>query len=355
MGPFKDEIPGLNRSGNFNQWNTGKLGVALNLAHPRGVEIARRLASRADIVVENFAGGVMEKLGLGYEDLKKIKPDIIMLSSCIYGQTGPLAKHPGTGHQLTGLAGFNHIAGWPDRQPPYLGPYTDYIAPHFNVLVLLAALDYRRRTGKGQYIDISQYETGIHFLAPIVLDYAVNHRVADRMGNRSDYAVPHGAYRCRGEDRWCVIAVFTDEEWQSFSRVISKPAWTNDPRFATLQARKENEDELDRLVEEWTINHTAEEVMTMMQAAGVGAGVVQTSEDLLEHDPQLRHRHFFRELDHPEVGKYHAPRPTFVLSKAPYELQRAPLMGEHNEYALKELLGMSDEEIAELIIEGGFQ
>ena len=352
MGPFKDEIPGLNRSGNFNQWNTGKLGLTLNLARPKGVEVARRLVAWADIVVENFAGGAMKKMGLGYEELKMVKPDIIMLSSCIYGQTGPLAKHPGTGHQLTGLAGFNHIAGWPDREPPYLGPYTDYPAPRLNVLAILAALDYRRRTGKGQYLDMSQYETGIHFLAPLILDYAVNQRVANRMGNRSTYAAPHGAYRCRGEDRWCTIAVFTEEEWQSFGRVIGNPPWTNSPKFTTLLARKENEDELDRLVEAWTIDYSAEEVMSVMQATEVGAGVVQTGEDLLEHDPQLKHRHFFWKLDHPEVEEYRAPRPSFILSKSPYELRRAPLMGEHNEYVLKELLGMSDEQIAELVIEG---
>jgi benzylsuccinate CoA-transferase BbsF subunit len=267
------------------------------------------------------------------------------------GHTGPYANHPGFGYHLSALAGFSHITNWPDRQPPWLGPYTDYIAPHFNALAILAALDYRRRTDKGQYFDMSQYETGVHFLAPLILDYVVNQRVANRMGNHSSNAAPHGAYRCRGEDRWCAIAVFTDEEWQSFSKVIGNPTWTNDARFATLPARKGSEAELDRLVEEWTINRSAEEVMTMMQVAGVAAGVLQTGEDLLEHDPQLKHRRSFRELDSPEIGKYYAPGPPFVLSKSSYELRRAPLLGEHNEYALKEILGISDEEIAELVIE----
>jgi crotonobetainyl-CoA:carnitine CoA-transferase CaiB-like acyl-CoA transferase len=189
-------------------------------------------------------------------------------------------------------------------------------------------------------------------MGPVILDHAVNGRVANRMGNRSLDAAPHGAYLCRGEDRWCTIAVFTDEEWQSFTRVIGSPAWTNDPKFATLAARKENEDELDRLVEEWTTNRPAEEVMNKMQVAGVAAGVVETGEDLLENDPQLRYRHFFWELDHPEIGKYRAPRPSFVLSKTAPELSRGPLLGEHNEYVLKDILGISDEEIAELIIAG---
>jgi crotonobetainyl-CoA:carnitine CoA-transferase CaiB-like acyl-CoA transferase len=172
------------------------------------------------------------------------------------------------------------------------------------------------------------------------------------MGNRCPHAAPHGAYQCQGDDRWCSIAVFTDKDWENFCRVIGNPAWTKDPRFATLALRKENEDELDCLVEEWTISHSAEEITARMQAAGVAAGTVQTTEDAMDHDPQLRQRGFFCELDHPEIGKYRAPRSSFVLSKSPCELKRAPLLGEHNEYALKEILGMSDEEIAELVIEG---
>jgi len=352
-GPFKDNTSGLNRSATFGQDNTGKLSVALNLAHPQGAALAKRFIARADIVVENFAGGVMAKLGLGYEELRKVKPDIIMLSSCMQGQTGPHAAHPGFGWHLTALSGFFHITGWPDREPtPPDGPYTDFIAPRFNDLAILAALDYRRRTGKGQYLDVSAYENGAHFMAPLALEYSLNERVATRMGNRSDYAAPHSAYVCRGEDRWCAIAVGTDEEWQSFGKAIGNPAWTDDPRFASLPARKENEDELDKLVEAWTINHSPEEVMTLMQTAGVGAGVVESGQDHLEHDPQLRHRHSFWELDHPEMGQYYAPGPSFVLSKSPHEVGRAPLLGEHNEFALKEILGLSDEEIAELIAEG---
>jgi len=351
--PFKDGVTGLNRSGGVNQYNTGKLSLALNLTHPKGVEIVKRLVAWYDIVLENFAGGVMAKMGLGYEELKQVKPDIIMLSSCMMGQTGPYATHPGYGWHLTALSGFFQLTGWPDREPvPPDGPYTDFIAPHFNLLAILAALDYRRRTGEGQYLDLSQYENGVHFLAPLILDYIVNRRVAERMGNRSDKAAPHGAYRCRGEDRWCAIAIFTDEEWGSFSRVIGNLAWANDLRFATLAGRKQNEDELERLLEEWTVNYSTEEVMNQLQRAGVAAGVLENGEDLLERDPQLKHRCFFGELDHPEAGKYCTPRPSFILSKCPGELERAPLIGEHNEYVLKEILGITDEEIAELIIAG---
>ncbi len=351
-GAFKDGIRGLDRAGRFVPYNTGKLSVALNLAHPRGKDIARRFVSWADVVVETFAAGAMERMGLGYEELKEIKPDIIMLSSSSMGQAGPHAALPTFGAQLVALAGFTHITGWPDREPANLEVYTDFIGPHFNALAILAGLDYRRRTGRGLHLDFAQYENAVHFMAPLILDAAVNKRVAGRVGNRFPDAAPHGAYRCRGEDRWCVVAVFTDREWQSFREVIGSPEWTGDPRFGTLPARKQNEDELDKLVEAWTAGSSPEEVMTVMQSAGVAAGVVQTTEDMLDHDPQLRHRHFHRTLDHPEIGKYRAPEPSFKLSRSPCELRRAPLLGEHNEYALKQILGMSDAEIAELVIEG---
>ncbi len=352
-GPFRDNIPGVNRSGLFNQWNTGKHSLLLNLATSKGVEVFKRLAAWTDVVMENFSGGTMKRMGLGYEVLSKINPGIIMLSSCMMGQTGPYAAQRGVGPLLRALSGFNDITGWPDRLPigPH-GAYTDFIGAHFATLSILAALDYRRRTGKGQYLDVSQFENSVHFVAPILLDYVVNKRVVSRMGNCLSYAAPHGVYRCRGEDRWCAIAVFTDEEWESFCKVIGNPAWTKETRFSTLLARKKNEDELNRLVEEWTISRLAEEVMKMMQEAGVAAGVLLNAQDLQEHDPQLRHRHLYWTLEHPEIVTYTAPRPIFMVSKAPYEMRRAPLLGEHNEYVLKGILGMSDEEVAELVIEG---
>ncbi len=350
--PFKDGVPGVNRGGRLNWSNTGKLSLALDLAQPRAIEVARNLIARSDVVVENFSGGAMERMGLGYEELRKVKPDIIMLSACMQGQTGPHAAHPGFGNQLTALSGFDTITGWPDRDPVPLGAYTDHIAPHLNIMLVLAALDYRRRTGRGQYFDLSQYEAAVHFMAPLLLDYVVNHRVAGRMGNRSVDAAPHGAYRCRGEDTWCVIAVVTDEEWAGFANVIGNPPWTRHQDFAAFHARKEHEDELDRLVETWTVNHEADDVMRLMQAAGVSAGIVRDVREILECDPQLQHRRSYRELTHPEVGKHIAPGPSFALSRSSGEVGRAPLLGEHNEYVCKEILHMSDDEIADLVIQG---
>ena len=331
------------------QKSTNKLSITLNFASPKGLDLARRIIAKSDIFVENLAGGSLIRRGLGYEDLKKIKPDIIMLSTCMQGQTGPYASHAASGHKLSALSGFNHISGWPDRPPAWVFAYTDNIAPCYNVVAILAALDYRRRTGKGMFLDMSQNEGGVQFMAPAILDYTANKRVAGREGNKYPYAAPHNAYRCKGEDKWCAIAVFTDEEWVSFCKVIGKPAMAHNPKFSTLIARKEHEEELDRLVNEWTINHTAEEVMNLMQSGGVAAGMLETAEDQ-EIDPQLKARHFFWELDRPEGGKFLSPSGVhFLLSKTPVELKRPPALGEHNDYVFKELLGLSDTEVADLI------
>ncbi len=349
--PFKDDIFGVDRSAVFNPFNTGKRSVAINLAHPKGVELAKKLVAWADIVTENFAGGAIDRMGLGYEELKKINPDIIMLSTSVQGQTGPHTGLSGFGPHLAAMSGLQNISGWPDRAAADIEVYTDFITSRFVVPSLIAALLYRRRTGKGQYIDASQYEMAVQFMAPLILDKIVNNRVAGRMGNHHPNAAPHTAYRCRGDDRWCAIAVFKDKEWTDFCGVIGNPAWTKDSRFQTLSDRQTHEEALNGLIEEWTISRTAEEVMEQMQAAGVAAGVLKTVEDLMEHDPQLAHRHHYWKLDHPEIGEYAAWGPPFKLSKSPAELRSAPLLGEHNEYAMKDILGMTDEEIVELTIE----
>ena len=341
------------KTGSFSQYNTGKLGITLNLATPKGLELCKRLIARADIVVENFAGGAMERMGLGYETLRKIKPDIIMCSSCMQGQTGPHAKHPGSGHKLTSLAGFSHITGWPDRDPGFIGAYTDFIGPRFNIIAIMAALEYRRQTGKGQYLDMSQFENAVHFMSALALDYQANGRAVGRIGNQCEYAAPHNAYRCVGVDRWCTIAVFTDQEWRSFCDVIGNPDWTKDPKFAGLSGRKDNEQELDMHVEDWSRDKTAEEVMTLMQNAGVPAGVVETGEDLLDKDPQFKHRNTFVQLDHPDGGKYRTQAgPHFLLSKTKFDVRRAPRLGEHNEYVFKEILGIPGDEYEKLVKEG---
>jgi crotonobetainyl-CoA:carnitine CoA-transferase CaiB-like acyl-CoA transferase len=354
--PFKNGEVGINRSGYYGYHNANKYSIAIDLNNPKGREIAKKLVSWADIVAENFTPGQMERWGLGYEDLKKIKPDIIMLRSSNQGSTGPLAKQPGYGHHLVALGGFCYYSGWPDREPLALSTaYTDCITPRFAAAALITALIYRRKTGKGQLIDISQLETAIHFLSPLILDYTVNGQVGGRTGNYCANAAPHGVYRCKGDDRWCAIAVFSDNEWKAFCNVIGNPGWTKDPKFTTLLARKKNEEELNELIEEWTNNLAAEEVMTLMQQAGVAAGVVKNAEDVYQ-DSQLRKRDAFWLLNHSEIGYVtHLGQP-FKLSKTPAEARMpAPCLGEHTEYVCKEFLGMSDEEFVELLVADAFE
>ena len=354
--PFKDNKPGINRGLDFAIYSHNKYGITLNLRHPKGIEVAKRLLKDwANVVTENFTPGVMKRLGLDYEELKRIKPDLIMLSSCNLGQTGPYATHPGMGSHLTHLSGFTNMSGWPDRDPLILyGPYIDFIGVVYGTIALTAALDYRRRTGKGQHIDVAQLEGGVQFLAPTLLDYKVNNRVQGRKGNRCDYAAPHGAYPCQGDDRWCVIAVFTDEEWQSLRKAIGEPDWAKDPKFATLLGRKRNEEELDRLIGEWTSKLTAEKVMTKLQSVGVESAVVKNPKEMYE-DPHLQ-EYLWAEMDHAEIGKYHLQVPSFKLSKVPTQLRMpGPLLGEHNEYVYMNLAGLTQEEYKQLEKEGVFE
>jgi benzylsuccinate CoA-transferase BbsF subunit len=271
----------------------------------------------------------------------------------MHGHTGPLAKHHGQGFVLTALSGFDAITSWPDRAPSgVFGALTDFIAPQFNTICLISALDYRRRTGKGQYIDQSQHEAAMQLIAPLILDYTLNGRDYKPSGNHSSYAVPHGIYRCKGEDNWCAIAVFTEDEWNTFCKVIGNLSLLQDSRFATFSSRKENEDELDRIVEAWTSRQDKEKIMHLLQASGVAAGIVSNAKDQAI-DPQIAHYHYFETVEHPTIGKipfYHGP--PFRLSETPYELGRATLIGEHNDYVYTQLLGLSDDEFATLVAEG---
>lgn len=354
--PYKDGKPGLNRSGYFSKYNLNKRSVAINLDKSQGRELFLRLVKWSDVVIESNAPAVMPKLGLTYDELKKVKPDIIMVSTNLMGQSGPWHLFKAYGAQAAAMAGFYHLTGYPDEDPPgVFGAYTDMVAPQWIVCAILAALIYRRTTGKGQYIEHSQLEAGIHWLSLAVLDYEVNGRIAKRVGNRYPQAAPHGVYRCRGDDRWCAICVSTDEEWRSFCQVIGAPEWTVNVKFVTLLNRKANEDEIDHLVEKWTVNLTAEQVMNLLQTSGVPAGIVATSQDL-HYNPQLKHRQHFSVLDHKEMGPTIYDAPPYRLSKTPWRPTRAaPLLGEDNDYVCRQILGMSDDEIAQLIIEGAFE
>jgi len=352
--PSHEGIAGLNRSAAFAEYNGSSLSTAIDAGHPSGKRLIKGLVEWCDVLVENFSAGTLKRMGLDYDELVKLNPGIILAMSATAGETGPAATQPGTGLQLQSASGLTHILGWPDR-PPVGSPnaYTDYIGPWYLVIAIIAALEHRMKTGRGQWIDMSQLEAAVTFLAPAALDFTVNSRVINAQGNRRSNAAPHGAYRCKGDDRWCVIAIFTDDEWRAFSRVIGNKDLARDPRFETLSARKENEDDLDTLVQEWTNNRTPEDIVNSLQAAGIAAGAVLNGRELHE-DPQLQVRRHFQPTHHPEMGTVRGGTGGYVLSKTPPSLGPPPCLGEHTEYVCREILGLSDEEFAELVSEGVF-
>ena len=355
-GPFRDNIPGNDRSGFFANFNASKYGITLNLNTPRGIEIAKRLVQWADVVAESYTPRPMKKWGLDYESLVEIKPDLIMFSTCQQGQTGPYREYAGFGNQGAALAGFYHLTGWPDRPPagPY-GAYTDFINPRMGSLAIAAALDYKRRTGKGTHIDLAQTEGGLQFLAPTILEESANGRSPARMGNRSPYQAPHGVFPCQGDERWIAITVTNDDEWQGLVHAIGDPDWAQAERFGTLSGRLENQDALEEMLGAVTAEWDAYQLMYALQSAGVPAGVVQKTSDLFS-DPQVAYRKHFWFLDHQEMGVHAYDGPSFRLSKTPGELvMPAPVMGQHNEYVYKEILGMSEEEYVQNLVDNIFE
>jgi benzylsuccinate CoA-transferase BbsF subunit len=352
--PYKDNIPGLNRSGYFNHFSANMMSLSLNMNNPLGVSVAKELVSWADVVMENFTPGVMDKWGLGYEALTEIKPDIIMVRQNGFGIEGPYKNLAAFGMILAAIAGIPNYIGWPDRGPLPIGvgAYTDSISPRFASAALIAALDYRDRTGKGQLIDLAQFETALYFLLPGLLDAAVNEREPVRNGNAVAHAAPHNVYPCKGKERWCTIAVDNDAQWAALCNAIGKSDLAADQKFDTLQHRKENENALDAVIEAWTIDRSPEDVMTLLQAAGIPAGTVENAADLFD-DPQLRARGLFWPMEHSEMGMFTHLGSSMVLSKTPAQASTpSPCMGEHNEYVLTKILGKTDEEFVELLAAG---
>ena len=355
--PYRDNIPGINRSGYFNHFSANMMSLSLNMKRPEGLSVAKELIAWSDVVMENFTPGVMDRWGLGYEELKKIKSDIIMVRQNGFGIKGPYKNLAAFGMILAAIAGIPNYIGWPDGGPlPVgVGAYTDSISPRFASAALIAALEYRDRTGKGQLIDLAQFETALHFLTPGLLDTAVNDREPVRNGNAVDYAAPHNVYPCKGEERWCTIAVTEDVQWAALCGAMGKPDLAQDPRFDTLRHRKENEKALDAEIEAWTVNQTPEEVMTVLQAAGVAAGVVENASDVF-NDPQLRKRGLFWPMEHSEMGTFTHLGTSMVLSETPAQaFTPSPCIGEHNEYILTKILGKSDEEFVELLVAGALE
>lgn len=359
FGPYKNDVVGVDNSAQYTNYNYNKYSVTLNLEHPRGKELAYELVRWADIVCEGHAPGSMKKLGFDYETLSKIKPDIIMLSTSNLGQYGPECQQRGYGTQLTAYCGFTDLCGWPDQSPSVpFGAITDFLSARLSTCGLIAAMIYRKRTGKGTFMDLSQLEASLQVLSPLLLDYSVNRRTNSRRGNQSSHCAPHGVYPCMGDDDWCAIAIGiadADNEWEQFCRVLDSPQWIDDPRFATPLARKQNESELDRLIEEKTKKIYSRELMEKLQSAGIAAGVLHNAQGVHE-DPQLKFRHHFWLLDHPVIGKHSYDGPAFRLSKTPVMLNKAaPCLGEDNEYVCTKILGLSDEELVDLYTQGALE
>ena len=355
-GPFAGGKPGINRSGFFAGFNHNKLSVTIDMTTEPGRAVAKRLLTWADVVVESFTPRVMPGWGFGYDDLRKLNPRLIMLSTCMLGQTGPYRSYAGFGAQGAALAGFPAVNGWADRSPaaPF-GAYTDMITPYFAISALVAALDYRDRTGQGQHIDVSQVEAGFQLLAPRFVQYSASGQVPARMGDRSYYAAPHGAFQCAGDDNWIAIAVETDEQWQALKGLMGNPAWSADPRYDDLGGRLASQDEMRQRIEYWTAPQDRFELMARLQAVGIPSGAVQKALDLFD-DPQLQHRKHHVPLVHPEMGVCLYSSLPYRLSETPGELlSAAPCIGEHTYLVLREFLAYGEEEIEALEAEGALK
>jgi len=346
LPPFKDNIPGIDRSQFMADYNCSKLGLALNLGTEEGKAAALRLIDWADVVVESFTPGTMAKLGLDYETLRKRKPGIVMLSTCLRGQTGPERGYTGFGGQGAALAGLHAITGWPDRTPAGTwGAYSDFIGPRVGCTALGAALFHRQRTGEGEYIDLSQSEAAIHFLEPLVLDYTVNGNAAPPAGHSSLYAAPHGVYRCAGVERYAALAVETDDQWKALCAAIGAagldPSLDEAGRRAASQA-------IDASLAGWFASRDAFEASDSLRARGVPAYAVLRPTDLY-NDRQLAHRGFFVTLDHREMGSTPYDGLITRFSETPaWPRSAAPCLGQDTDYVLREILGLSEDEVIEL-------
>ena len=346
--------PGDTRAaGGFVRNNISKKSITLDLKDPRGVEIAKKLVKVSDLVVENFGTGVIERLGLGYEDLRKVKPDVIMLCSTGLGRRGPYKNAIGYYAEVANFAGLSYLTGYKDSRPGQVaGIWADHLTGMLIVFAVLAALRHHRKTGQGQYIEMCMAENVIAALPEKFLDYTVNGRDQTPQENRDPAMAPHGVYRCDGFDKWVAIAVGSEEEWTSFCRATGHPEWAKDTRFADSLSRWHNQDELDKLITEWTSERTDYDVMHTLQDAGVAAGPSLNAEGLV-NDPHLIDRGRFIPLGEVEGNPYTQVAQPWHMSDAPTpNYSRAPDLGEHNTEVLRDLLGMSEEEIAHLTEEG---
>lgn len=355
MQPFHGGVQDREGSALFGNCNAGKLGVTLDLGSEAGRAVVRDLVGWADVVVESFSPGQLGKWGLDYETLARDKPSLVMLSTSIAGQDGPWRTLAGYGNVGSSLSGFQNLVGWEDGLPlgPF-GPYTDYVGPRLALVALLAALEHRRRTGEGSYIDIAQVEAGVFFLSPQVAHHHVDGTVAERRGNRDEVMCPHGVFPCADDDRerFVAVAVRDDADWRALTKVIERPDLAGRADLASVEGRRAAEVELEDAVAAWTAGRSAEDAERVLQSAGVPAHLAAASADFVG-DRQLGHRGHLVELAHPLHGTTTVEGPRYVLSETPGGPRRAaPTLGQDNETVLRDLLGYDAQRIAALEEEG---
>ncbi len=348
--------PGPNRRGMHNNFNRNKLGITANLTHPGGRELVERLIGVSDLVVENYSPGAFARMGFPYERLRELRPDIVYLSISGYGHLGRDASYVTWGPTAQAVSGATAVSGLPDQPPAGWGySYLDHTAGYYGAIAALMALYHRAQTGEGQHVDLSQVETGMLLAGVQMLDFQVNGRPSERIGNRSRWpaVAPHGIYPCAGEDRWIAIAVEDDACWRALCAELGLPALAADERFTTNEGRVAHQDALDAAIASCTPEREAHELMEALQSRGVPAGVVQTMEDRMERDPQLADRGFYPVAPHPEMGDHRFEGVPMRFSKARWRLDRgAPLLGEHTREIATGLLGYREAEYETLVAEG---
>ena len=363
LPPWPDGVfNSLNKSGYFNQYNQGKKSLSLNFKHPEAKEAAWRLIKNSDVVINNFAAGVLEKMGFGYEEVKKVNPNVVMITLSGYGDTGPYSQYVAYGPAQVPLSGLSALTGYKGFPPMHAGfSYADPNAGVHGAFAIISALFHRAKTGEGQYIDMSQWECAMDLLAEGILEYTMNGREPERNGNRDPLMAPHGLFKCVDLpekildvtiDQWVAIVCADDAEWARLARAIGKPELANDPRFATLAARKENEDALEAIVSGWTATRKVAYVVDTLQAAGVAAGACADSKYLSE-DPHLTEREYFIYREHLEVGKRQHCGIPWRMSGTPCEVKSAaPVLGQHTDEVMTGLLGYSAAEVEALRAKG---
>ncbi len=348
LDPVTRQPQSPDRSLLFEVVNSNKLSVTLDLTRPEAVELAKRLVGVSDVVVESFSPGIMKRFGLDYDVLRAVNPSLVMLSCSAAGQSGPEAQSLGLAPLFSAMGGLGHMTGYVDGPPSEIRFTIDMMVALANAVALLAALNHRRETGVGQHIDMSSREAMSCLIGDSLMDFTMNGRVQSRTGNRDDVMAPHNCYRCQGEDSWVSIAVGSGQEWEALCGSIGRPELVTDSRFADAALRWQNQEEIDRIVEAWTVNRTSYEVMNALQPAGVAA-VPSFSAEQLFTDPHLAEQDLTTVVEHPELGAVVMLNPAWKLSETPARITRhSPLLGEHNDYVLGELLGLSAEERARL-------